>query len=199
VEISDEALAAIVAALGGAIVGSLITAWLSNYQLTRQLDHSRELADLAELREVLDEAGTLGAEVSRRTRRVYVLLTEQEGDSPDLDELDEESARIEIAYLRSLMQRQREAHDEFFAGSPEVMMMLQRIMLRLDPGDPITEAFEAFFDSVGGFLNALPDDTLDVDEETANELDTHRVAVDQAQLRFLHEARARVGVTSLDA
>jgi hypothetical protein len=139
VELSSDAVAGIVGALGGAIVGSGITAVFAGRQLRAQLKHDRELDDLAELRTILDDAAIVTAEAVRSTNRVYILLTEdvpEELTGEELDETpDQETIELAIQQLRGLMGQQQEAHSDFHESPPAVFAMLQSAPTRSNRPD----------------------------------------------------------------
>jgi hypothetical protein len=198
VELSSDAVAAIVAALSGGVVGSLLTAAFAGRQLDKRLTHDRELHDLAELRDVLDDAAVVGAEAMRRVRRIYILVTEDEDEHEhgfEGEELESEELEIEVAALRSMIESHREAHVEFMEAGPAVLLQLHRIILRLDREDEVTQSYLGVYTGIGEFLEALPDDSFaEPDEETADELSDRREDAARAMQEFLDAARARVGV-----
>jgi hypothetical protein len=194
----------IIGAVVGAVVGAVIAWALGRRQVTRQLAHDRNLANLAALRRVLDDAATLGGEALNRTNQIYTVLTERpiEGDpfarleavdvSEDLSDEDVEAIQDLIHEARSMMERHREAHVGFLEAPPAVFVMSQRLLLHVPHGDPVVDRFLGVFEALGEFLGALPEDPSAVDAEREQELTARRQAVSDAQFAFLREGRARV-------
>jgi hypothetical protein len=179
--------------MGGAIAGSLVTAWLAGRRLTRQLDHDRDMRDLEELRDVLDDATVVGADANRHLRALYILLTEEE-EHPEYESLDEA-----IGGLRAMLEYERDVHAKFFASPPDVLLMFQRVRLRLGWDDEITHAYRAVYESLGAFLKALPDDPeADLETEQAAELEGLVLAAGEEMKSFVDAAHERVRVRAAE-
>jgi hypothetical protein len=159
---------ALIAVIGSVIV-ALIAAVTANARQTSQLDHDRELQDLAELRSILDE----GLSAFRDVRRLFG------------------NRMIELPRIY------REEQEEVRKMTYSMGLARNRIIIRLGPEHPVTKAYGEAVDlcrPYSRFIRRLPSEIPAEDQSALqHELDELRRPLPRAAEAFVVSANALVG------
>ena len=183
-------------AFGGALLVALVAAGTAQWRQRVELRHAREQADLAELRELLDECAKQIFEASDALVKLtsQVMFSAESGPPLLADEAVElfgETRQVKDLPAGEL----RTYHDRYSVASHPLHGFYQRVTLRLGTAHPVAQALRAVLrDSPNTYaMYDLLSATERISAERHRALTELTSPIGAAQRQFLAAAHAVVG------
>lgn len=188
----------------GALLVALIAAGTAQWRQRKQLAHDRELRDLEELRDLLDECARMAGDASQ----LLLFMLSRSRSLPRVDSPIDAAARGRPLLLRELgvnLEIARDAYastdadfraleDAFYKTASPVFGLYQRIVLRLGRESNISTAFlELQLQWVALGISALLAETDANSEDRDIGIAQIQAELHSAHFGFLEAARHQVG------